>query len=501
MEIDYYPPGPVADAFMCSDAFVRGIRGPIGSGKSTACVMEMVYRARQQAPGPDGKRRTRWAVIRNTFPELKTTTIATWHQWVPRTHGKWLDQGPPSHRVSIGDAEMEVMFLALDTPDDTSKLLSLELTGAWINEAREVPRAIPDALTGRVGRYPPARDGGCTWSGVLMDTNSPDTDHWWYRLAEEQSHEGFAFFAQPSGLDPGAENLDWLNQTPETLILPPGHPDRRKQGRGYYERVAAGKDDAWTKVYVRGEYGFIVDGRPVYPEYRDGLHCREFELRPGLPIHVGLDFGLTPAAVIGQRQPNGQWRWRHELVSEDMGITRFGELLGRELRGRYDGYTIERITGDPAGEARAQTDERTVYDVLRGMKIDAFPAPTNDFAMRREAVAGPLSRLVDGEPALLIHPDCRVLRKAMSGGYSYRRIAVAGQERFRDVPDKTTFSHVAEAGQYLMLGAGEGHTVLGRSNRGARVVVAKTDWNAFGDDNDQRREERQRPYDPFAGLE
>ena len=80
--ISYKPAGEVSRAFMKSDAFVRGIRGPFGSGKSTACVMEILRRAKMQRIGTDGKRRSRWAVIRNTYPELKTTTIKTWHQWV-----------------------------------------------------------------------------------------------------------------------------------------------------------------------------------------------------------------------------------------------------------------------------------------------------------------------------------------------------------------------------------------------------------------------------------
>lgn len=54
------------------------------------------------------------------------------------------------------------------------------------------------------------------------------------------------------------------------------------------------------------------------------------------------------------------------------------------------------------------------------------PAPSNDFTLRREAVATPLSRLVDGEPGLLISPTCTSLRKAMGGGYCYKRIQVSG---------------------------------------------------------------------------
>ena len=80
---------------------------------------------------------------------------------------------------------MEVIFLALDRPEDVKKLLSLELTGIWINEAREIPKSIIDACTMRVGRYPSMRDGGPTWTGVIADTNAPEEDHWWAIMAGE----------------------------------------------------------------------------------------------------------------------------------------------------------------------------------------------------------------------------------------------------------------------------------------------------------------------------
>lgn len=459
-EITYKPPGPVSKAFMLNDAFVRGIMGPFGSGKSTVCVMEILRKAKDQKLSTDGKRRSRWAVVRNTYPELKTTTIKTWHQWVPPNIGRWVDTGPPTHHIQEADLDLEVIFVSLDRPDDIKKLLGMELTGAWVDEAREVPKAVIDGLTGRVGRYPSAAMGGSNWSGIIMSTNPPDSDHWWFKLAEEVKPVGWAFFRQPSGRSADAENIQHL---------PPN----------YYDRQIAGKDPDWVKVYVDGEYGFVRDGKPIYPEYKDAIHCKEFDLLPGTAIHVGIDFGLTPAAVFGQKTAMGQWRWHSELVTEDMGAVRFAELLRNHMAVHYSQYPVGSITGDPAGDIRAQTDETTPFQILKANGVMAHPAPTNDYIKRREAVAVPLSRLIDGQPGLLVHPQCQMLRKGMAGGYHYKRLQVTGEEKYKDSPNKNIYSHVCEAAQYLMCGGGEAKLLVQRQPSAPRRATAITDYQIF----------------------
>jgi hypothetical protein len=157
-------------------------------------------------------------------------------------------------------------------------------------------------------------------------------------LAEESKPDGFAFFSQPPGDSEQAENVENLPA-------------------GYYDRLKAGKSDEWVKVYVRGAYGFVTDGKSVYPEFIDSLHVREFKIIPGLPIYGGMDFGLTPAGLFAQRAVNGQIRIHSELVTEDMGIVRFAELWHTTAQERYPGMTFAKITGDPAGNAR-NDDER-----------------------------------------------------------------------------------------------------------------------------------------------
>ncbi len=327
-------------------------------------------------------------------------------------------------------------------------MLSLELPGAWVNDAREVPKAIIDALTGRVGRYPPMADGGPTWSGVLLDSMSPDTDHWMYRLAEEDRPEGWEFFAQPPGDGPDAEN-------------------RRHLPANYYDRLKASKSEDWIKVYIRGEYGYDTDERPVYPEYQDNVHCSDEAIEPikGLPVIIGSDFGLMPASVMCQVTATGKWLVLAELVSEDMGAVRHAEQLSVLLDEWFPDFQFQ-AWGDPAGGARSQTDEKTALQIMSEYTDIAFrAAPSNDFMMRREAVAGALNRMIDGQPGFLISPACRITRKGMAGGYAFKRVQIGGEERYHDVPKKDRYSHPCEALQYAMLGGGAGRTIMRKHNR------------------------------------
>ena len=454
-----YTAEPTPARFHASDAFVRALMGPVGSGKSVTCCVEILRRGMEQAPGPDGIRRTRWAALRQTYPELKSTTIKTWLDWVPaETFGPLRWDAPITHRFKLmEDCEIEVLFLALERPEDAKKLLSLDLTGVWVNEVREMPKAILDAAKARVGRYPGPQQGGCSWSGVLMDTNPPDDDHWLYEMAEGEWPAGFEFFRQPGGRSPHAENLNWLMQTKDTLALPFDDPRRLARGRSYYDRIAEGADEGWVKVHVDGEYGSVEVGRPVYKgAWNDSLHVASNELWPiaRQPVVIGFDFGLTPAATFCQLTPRGQLRVIDELVATDMGLRQFAENVVVPLvRTKYKTTPLY-VTGDPAGVARDYSED-TAFSVLEevlGEYVEEVgPADTNDLLPRLEAVKWFLTRLTDGKPVFQLSPTCKVLRKGFNGAYKYRRLQVKGDARYTSTPDKNDASHPHDSLQYAAL--------------------------------------------------
>jgi hypothetical protein len=457
IDYSYRPQGPTLDQYIASTVQRTFICGPLGSSKTNASCWKAFRIMCQQAPNREGVRKSRICAIRNTYPDLLGTTAKDWLEMFGDL-GRYVkgNMEPPTHnlRFKLEDGttvEAEMIFLALDREEHVRKLRGLQLTAAWLNETKELPFAVVQMLDLRVGRYP--QDVEPTWYGIFGDTNAPDTDHWYYRLAEEDRPEGWLFLKQPGGLVRDNTDAPW-RENPEAENV-------QNLPKDYYYKGAQGKDEDWIKVNLANEYGFVKDGKPVYPDYRDATHCRPFELVKPLGLYIGMDFGLTPAALIGQKTTMGQWRIRREVVTEDTGIVRFATELKRALDEWFPGWPIVGITGDPAGDQRqaADNEERTVFQILGANQIEAVPAYTNDFSVRTEAFSAPMRRLIDGEPGLLIHPDCKVTRKGLQGGYAFKRLKVAGDERYRDVPDKNKFSHPCEAGQYMVMGGGEGRAV------------------------------------------
>ena len=486
--LTYKPDGNVIKQFMKDDSFFRGLRGPVGSGKSVSCCIEIIRRALTQKLGEDGKRKSRWAVIRNTNPQLRTTTIKTWLDWMPEDQwGPFKWSVPYTHHIKKGDIDCEVIFLALDRPEDVKKLLSLELTGVWINEAREIPKSIVDATTMRVGRYPSMRDGGPSWYGVIADTNPPDTDHWWAILAGETVLPDY-ITKQEAKMLVKPDTWRFFNQPPAMLekFDSDGHLDTYEDNkdkengknltRNYYDSIIRGKTKSWIDVYVLNKLGQIEDGKPVYEMFRRDVHVAKSDvaIMKDTTIYVGIDFGLTPACVFGQRV-RGRWLIIDELVAEDMGILRFSDLMKQKMAE----YLPRQFTifGDPAGDHRAQTDESTPFQILKGRGITARPAPSNDVTLRLESVNSTLARMIDGDSGMLIDPKCVNIIKGFDGGYHYRRMQVSG-ERYDDKPNKNRFSHIHDALQYMLLGAGEGRS-LTVGTKSAKPVVAKKNFNVF----------------------
>lgn len=450
MNVTYTAP-PTCARFMQSEAFGRLIAGPVGSGKTTACLFELFRRAAEQTPAPDGLRYTRFAIVRQTLAQLKSTVLKDIMSWF----GSIAEYRVSESTVYFkhGDIRSEWLLIPLDNPEDQRRLLSMQITGGWLSEAVEMDLAIVSPLAGRCGRYPAANLGGASWFGLIADTNFPTEGSNWHKFMEEPPID-WCVYKQPSGMSPEAENLEWLTQTPDTLKLPVTSEVRKQQGRTYYERFIRSNAPDWCRRYVFAEYGPDPSGSAVFGQsFKNSVHVVDNLLPVSAhPIIVGLDFGRNPCAVICQLDHKGRLLVLEEVIAEDIGL----ELqLDRNLRPalmqeRYLGKPVV-VIGDPAGMQRSTSYEETSFDVVKRAGLMAYPGPTNSIDARLRAVESFLLGMRDGGPAILFDRDrCPKLIRGMAGGYRFAR-AKTGQ--LKPLPDKNEYSHIADALQYAATAA------------------------------------------------
>ena len=452
IDINYSAP-PTCAKFMQSKAFMRVIAGPVGSGKTTACMFELLRRACEQEPDADGIRKTRFAIVRQTLSQLKLTILKDILMWFgPIADYKVSEQ---TVHIRFGDVVSEWLLIPLDTPEDQRRLLSSQLTGAWLSEAIEMDVSLTAPLAGRCGRYPPPISGTpATWAGMIADTNMPTIGSDWHKYMADETPPDWDVYTQPSGLSPEAENLEWLLQTPDTIKLSVDDSVRRAMGRTYYERLERMHGENWVRRYVYAEYGDDPSGTAVFREsFKHAFHVVD-ELEPvhGHVLIVGQDFGRDPCSIICQLDHKGRLLVLEEVMAEDIGLELHVERALRPAlsKERYFGKPVALI-GDPAGRSKSTIFEDTSFDVLKRMGFMAYPAPTNDIDPRLRSVEHFLNMQRDGGPAFLIDKKrCPQTVKALGGEYRFK-IMRGGNKK--TTPDKNDASHVMDSLQYACLAA------------------------------------------------
>jgi len=451
------------DDFFYSNKFISLAIGPVGSTKTTAGIMKILHHAALMAPCKDGIRRSRAIWVRNTREQLRDTSIPDFLKWVPdgimgsflKTEYKFV--------LKVGDIECEVLFRGLDDANDVRRLLSLQASFFVFDEFREIHPDIYNAAQGRVGRYPDKMmngvgckaDDGTPNMHLWGMTNPPDVDTFWEDLITEPP-ENVHVTVQPSGLSPEA---DWTKFLPDD----------------YYANLAHGKTEDWIDVYIHAEFGKSLSGQPVFRSFDRGSHASADELTPmysDAPLIIGVDAGLTPAAVVGTVTHDGRLIVYDALISDGMGALRFvRERLKPLLANKFPGRRTMVII-DPAAFQRVQTDERTVADIYKNEGFVVKPARTNSIAARIAAVEKYLTRVVDGKSSFVADSTHALpLVQALAGKYRYKINTKGARD---EKPEKShPWSDVADAFQYMCLHADGGETFGAMSWASERKEVVK----------------------------
>ncbi|SFR86603.1 hypothetical protein [Sphingomonas jatrophae] len=497
-------PGPVADAFMRSRAFISIIIGPVGSGKTMAALQKGLRVGALQKGTVDAKgvtwRKARIGVIRESYPSLQSTTLKSWFNIVPEAEGNFQWKPPYTHSfrrvlrregnvrdgrpIDVLDIEFE--FRAIGDQSVEEACRGWEVNAVIIDEADLQPEDLVPFLTGRVGRFSDLSPESVVDPQIICSLNMPDIENHIYRLAfdgelggmSEQDRADLATalqgrplierFVQPGGREPDAENLHNL-----------------PNGRGYYVlQVAANKHKpGYVARMVDNKPVPMQHGLPVNASFTFTEHVRPLIFIPRRKLILGVDQGLFAAAAGLQRDFDNAIRTLVEVVNLDergkalkkVGPTAFGQRCKAVLSNRFPDLAPEdlRVVADPAAFA-ADDREDNEHDWLLAFQaaigVRVHRAKSNRAALRNEAIW----RALDARGGYSIDESCKHLIKAHLGGYRYQKATLqTGETRGHLEIADTIYTHVADAEQYAAL-EGE-HVVSGLRGKSPRTRAVRND--------------------------
>jgi hypothetical protein len=432
--LDYKPDLlPTIMQFHRSNAEIRAIIGPVGSGKTSAATWDMLYYIPIHLKRKYGIKRSRWAVVRNTFTMLEQTTMATIFYWFG--YGNYEAQ---KHRYVLrlpkpdSDCTVEVLFMGCDRPQDIDRFKGLELTGYWIDESIEVDEDLKRILKQRIQRYPPK----CPVRYGIETSNPPDIEH--------PTYWQYAWNVVPPG--PMPERAPLLNHAG---FWQPPYENVHNLPKNYYDNLARDYADNpdWVDMYILGKPGIIVRGRPVYQHFEKDYHFSgESLVWGGQPLYRGWDdSGNCPACVVVMPIGKGLHVLK-EFHTEKDDITTFGKYVFRECASLFPGADYE-DWGDPAGEQKFSKRGggfTSNAELLRNeCGIDVRSSEQN-LTARIYSV----QNLLYQRDGLLIDPSCTRLVNGFLGGYCYPEHRSIKGEYSPDIL-KNKFSHIHDALQYV----------------------------------------------------
>lgn len=486
---NYQRPGPVCSAYIDSNGPIDCIMGPGGSGKTVGSIFKIFRFTITHMPVcRDGRIRVKGTIVNYNYRALYRTFLASWFMWFPTsTYPEFFggQDRPAIHKMRFStvrlingvareipvDAQFD--FFAVQDVDYEFQFKSYETSLGLATEADLIAPEVIPFFYSRTARYPRRAllpDGVDLPRMMCADFNPPEPDHPLLAACLRGSfNEAFDpgkearsinFWRQPGGLSDNAEN-------------------RFGKPRTAYEEEARILTVDQKRRMVDGLPGRVKDGLPVYDEewsHEDFVAQQPLAIIDNLPLDAGFDQGLSPACVIGQLTPEGQLRiYRECLPGHGVGVDRFLELLlplfGEEVfRGQPPGL----YTSDPAGFYGADkvAGQAAWAEILgRGLGHPVYPAPTNEWAPRRTALAAQMKVETRGGqrfPKLIIDPSCKNLIKALSTGFKYRKHANGNFDTF---PNKsTTLADIADAAIYLILGRVGLAGVIATASRAGRPV-------------------------------
>jgi len=429
LEINTYTPLPMQRRFHESNAMLRLYQGGFGAGKTLAGVWEAID-VSMAYPRNFG------IIARRTYRELVDSTQKTFFDVCPPeliTEYRARDE-----MVTLKNGS-KIIFRSLDDPN---KFRSLNIGWFYIDEASEVQdEDIPTMLVGRL------RLANVPWRGGWFTSNPSTVEHW--------LHEWFV-------KRPTVQPNRYFMVTARSYDNPYLPPE-------YILALEQEYSPQWVRRYLMGEFGFIIQGTPVFTNFNRAIHVVDgLVVMKDRPVIRAWDFGFHhPAVLFSQIGPDHGWNALGEKMGDRVLLRKFAEDVVVHSNLKYPGAQFIDI-GDPAGNSKGDKDPRTSIEILR----DEFSinVRTRRYPKRR------LIELIDQRLGMVrrdrqdtVRPviqidrtGCPVLIEGLEGAYAWPRTKEGRILREEPIEDGY-FEHLQDCAQYtagmVFLGGSFGQAV------------------------------------------
>lgn len=370
------------------------------SGKTFILVYAIIVRAL--------KVKSKHAIIRLHFNSVKRSV---WNDTLPKVLStcfpelkcKW---NKTDYILDLPNGS-QIFILGLDDGQRTEKILGLELSTVYINEASQVDYNSVQIALSRLA------EKNALIKRAWFDFNPATKTSWSYYLFIKK-------------LDP-IDDVPLAN--PDNYVSLQMNPESNMENIDEnYLAMLQSMPEKERARFLHGEFTDEANGA-VYYSFKIDEHVKEFERKPGT-IFVGMDYNVMPmTAVVGQFYDNKFWIF-DEIWLENSDTYKMCDELKRK------GYSGARICPDSTG-ANRKTSGQSDFEILRkaGFIIEST---YNPFVVDR---CNNANRLLQ-DNRVFIHPRCKKLINDLS--------KVSWKDNKIDPGPKKMLGHISDAWSYFL---------------------------------------------------
>lgn len=428
---------PQSELLKATERYVD-FEGAVRSGKTTPAIWKIINYALK-------------------YPGIKMM-IARWTQDAldMQLRPKFYEECPPEilgkynakeeyQEILTGDGTPSswVYIRSLKTSDDGAryaKFTGLTLAVILVDQPEELPEDVYMALKARLSQpgFP---------QQFILTPNPPAPNHWLVKeFPEDNSIAGHKYIFTSL-----YDNRAIIGDTYIAEIerdYPVGHAMRRR--------------------WIEGRRGLSMMGQPVYGKiFSRDMHVKEVEYLPDFPLIESWDFGQKhPAVSWHQLTPWGWWNILGEYLGDRQFIDEVVPVIADLRQELFGGVSELRVCCDPAG-VQGQGVRHTNVDVLNTHLRDVYGPgvgakyvtnanrpPQREWAIQQ--ASNHMTRLVQGRPALLVHPRCQNIVDGFEAGYVYddRVFTQGATPNIRRPKKDGYYDHLQNTVEYVALNYG-----------------------------------------------